>query len=404
MKVSVLQEQFKVALAKVVKTVNTKAYQPILENVYLKAEEGRLMIGVTDLEKTAIVYIGATVQKEGRCTLPAKVLSELVANYNKERVDITWDETDRQATIRCHLNQNKLKGETAAEYPNMDREPGTLVFTLTREQFIDAAKFVMTSAAKKDYRQILTCVDISIEPGPKLTFAAADGFRLAVAEFTDFDCELEVKEGYIQEYNVPKASLERAKELVELSTKGSEVRFYHNHETGAYAFASESALLVTQTVDGRFPDWRSIVNVDYTISLRIDPKDMEKQVKRAMIFAKDNNNSVKMRVGTRETRGDVLEVRGVSNDRGEVKSELPVECITMSGFETEFAANGGYLKDTMSVIQGPAIMNFLKSSSPIIIHDGKRPGWKHLIMPMSVNRYRVEEPEEEVEDEEEVYA
>ena len=76
MKVSCLQENLQRALAQVSRAVATKTAMPVLSNVLLATDEGRLRIATTNLEIGITTWIGASIDEEGRITVDARLLGE----------------------------------------------------------------------------------------------------------------------------------------------------------------------------------------------------------------------------------------------------------------------------------------------------------------------------------------
>lgn len=85
MRASVLQENLLKALS-ITKGIATTRYSlPVLNNVLLASENGRLKLTSTDLELSISVWIGAKVEQEGAFTIPAKIFYELTQNLSPER-------------------------------------------------------------------------------------------------------------------------------------------------------------------------------------------------------------------------------------------------------------------------------------------------------------------------------
>ena len=83
MKLSVTQENLARALGVVGRVASNRAGLPILNNILFHTEGNRLLLAATNLEIAATYYIGAKVETPGVITLPAKLVSEFVANLPK---------------------------------------------------------------------------------------------------------------------------------------------------------------------------------------------------------------------------------------------------------------------------------------------------------------------------------
>ena len=81
MKAIVFKENLHKALVVVGKIISTKTQLPILSNVLLETEEGRLKISATNLETSITFWIGGTIETAGAITVPARLFSEVIASF-----------------------------------------------------------------------------------------------------------------------------------------------------------------------------------------------------------------------------------------------------------------------------------------------------------------------------------
>ncbi|MBU1085193.1 DNA polymerase III subunit beta, partial [Patescibacteria group bacterium] len=73
MKVSLLQENLAKGVLMVERMVANKAQLPVLSNILLVTEMGKLKISATNLETGMNLWISSKVEKPGKITIPAKV-------------------------------------------------------------------------------------------------------------------------------------------------------------------------------------------------------------------------------------------------------------------------------------------------------------------------------------------
>ena len=78
MRVSVLQENLARGLATVARAVSPRSTLPVLANILVATEDGRLRLSATNLELGITCWIGAKVQDEGATTVPARTFVDLV--------------------------------------------------------------------------------------------------------------------------------------------------------------------------------------------------------------------------------------------------------------------------------------------------------------------------------------
>lgn len=80
MKFSVNQSELQNALAVVVKGSSTRSTLSILAGVYIKAEEGRIILQTTNLELSIKVTCFAMVEEPGETVVPAKLFGDIIKN------------------------------------------------------------------------------------------------------------------------------------------------------------------------------------------------------------------------------------------------------------------------------------------------------------------------------------
>ena len=80
MKFSCNAKDIAAAVSAASKVVNAHTTVPILNNVLVSARGGRVSVRATDLELTLENSIGADVQEDGACTVPARLFSSYLAN------------------------------------------------------------------------------------------------------------------------------------------------------------------------------------------------------------------------------------------------------------------------------------------------------------------------------------
>ena len=78
MKISCLQENLARGLSSVARVVTTRSTLPVLSNILLETDMGRLRLAATNFEIGVNTWIGARVEEEGSITVPARLLTEFV--------------------------------------------------------------------------------------------------------------------------------------------------------------------------------------------------------------------------------------------------------------------------------------------------------------------------------------
>ena len=95
MKVTILQENLARGLSIVSRAVSPRSTLPVLGNVLIATDEGRLRLSATNLELGITCWIGAKIEEEGSTTVPARTLSDLVNTLPDPQVRLSLDPPPR---------------------------------------------------------------------------------------------------------------------------------------------------------------------------------------------------------------------------------------------------------------------------------------------------------------------
>lgn len=88
MKLSCMQDNLNRGLSVVSRAVSARSTLPILSNILLSTDNGRLKLAATNLELGITTWIGAEVAQEGSITIPARLLTDFVNTLPNEKVHI----------------------------------------------------------------------------------------------------------------------------------------------------------------------------------------------------------------------------------------------------------------------------------------------------------------------------
>ena len=119
MKVTVLQENLARGLSIVSKAVSPRSTLPVLANVLIASDEGRLRLSATNLEMGITCWIPARIDEEGSTTVPARTFSDLVSTLPGDQVLLKLDPATQTLNVRGGTSTNDIKCIDAQEFPPM---------------------------------------------------------------------------------------------------------------------------------------------------------------------------------------------------------------------------------------------------------------------------------------------
>lgn len=380
MKISCLQENLAKGLATVGRAVATRSTLPVLSNILMESDRGRLRLAATNLEIGISCWIGARVEEEGRITVPVRLLTEFVNSLPSGQIDMELIERTQTLNLKCARYEANIKGIDPAEFPDvptaesLGERDGVPLQTETFRRMIERVVF---AAATDESRPILTGVLAQFYQGG-LTLAAADGFRLSVTS-ADVGAELDETAKII----IPARALA---ELNRISGDQEEpIRLIVTPTRNQILFHLTNTDLVAQLIEGNFPDYKQIIPKTYNTRAVVNTQELLKAVKVAFLFARDAANIIRFQIlpGTELSPGQMI-VAATSAEFGDNVSELDA---TVSGDKIEIAFNARYLIDVLSVVGTPEVaLETSTPSSPGVVRPVGGDDFMCVIMPMHISR------------------
>ncbi len=377
MKVSCLHENLARGLGIVGRAVAARSTLPVLGNVLLATEESRLRFSATNLELGITCWIGAKVRAEGSTTVPAKTFIDLVGTLPRERVDLELTTRTQTLQVACAQFNNDIKCIDAQEFPilpSADEEQALELNVRDLRAMIDQVVF---AAATDDARPVLTGVEVKIE-GDEVSFAAADGFRLAL-------CNSALSTTCAEPINaiIPARGLAELARIV--GDQDEPVTLTLPPGSGQAIFRAQDVELVSQLIEGNFPDYQQLIPESFSTRTVLATDAFLNACRAAQVFAREAAYAarLKIRPGNGSDAGSIE----VSANAAETGSNESVVEATVEGDALEIAFNVRYLTDVLHVINTPNVaMETNDEASPGVIRPVGRDDFVSVIMPMHIGR------------------
>jgi DNA polymerase-3 subunit beta len=377
MNVTVLQENLARGLGIVSRAVSPRSTLPVLANVLVATDEGRLRLSATNLELGITCWIGAKIHEEGSTTVPARTFADLVGTLSDKQVDMTLNVRTQTLNLRCGVSNTDLKCIDAQEFPPMPVADLTQGLEITIADLKEMIHQVAFAASTDDARPILTGVLVTVDED-LITMAAADGFRLSVRK-THLSTPVERKISAV----IPARALS---ELARVLGDGDQtLTMVMPPGRGQVIFRTPDVELVSQLIEGAFPDYEQIIPRRCDTRAVLSTAAFLKACKQAEIFAREGSHiaRINMTPGGELQPGSV-EISGQSEETG---SNQNVVDATIEGPPLLIAFNVRFLREVLDVVGTPnvALETTLDTSPGVVRPVGPQDGqgeFLHVIMPM----------------------
>ena len=378
MKVTVNQQQLAHCVSMVSRAVSPRSTLPVLSNILVKTDDGRLRLSATNLELGITCWIGARIDGEGAITVPARTFTDLISNLPSDQVVLMLDNSTQTLNVRSgSTSETNIKGIDAQEFPPIPEPDLDEGISLNVTNFKEMVQQVAFAASTDEARPVLTGVLLKLD-GDHITMAATDGFRISIRE-DDIP-------------NLVSRSIEAiipARALVELSRiissgKDENLIMTFPRDRGQVIFHSDDLELASQLIEGSFPDYRAIVPQNFKTHTLLSTTGLLKACKQAEIIAREGTNVARLNIipDTEEASPGTLEISAQSEQTG--TAEVLVDA-SVDGVPLLVAFNVRFLREVLEVIKADNVwLETNAANTPGLIHPQGDDHFKHIIMPMHI--------------------
>ena len=375
MKLSCLQENLSRGLGIVGRAVATRSTLPITQNILLATEQSRLKLAATNLEMASTCWIGSKVEQDGAITIPARLLIDFVNSLPNDLIEITLPTNSHTLELKSGRFQAHINGIDAEDFPPIPEVSDGMSTNIEADALREGITQVVFAAATEESRPVLTGINAEFE-GEQLDLAAADGFRLAVHKMT-LVSPVDQKSTVI----IPARSLNELNRL--LGDQEEPVEIIINQQKSQILFRLKNAELVSQLIQGAFPNYSQVIPQSYSTRALVDINEFLRVTKISSIFARDASGIVRLVItpGVELTPGKIT----VSAQAEEIGGNVSEIDALADGEEAKIAFNVKYLSDVLSVLhQAQVALEVTTPSSPGVIRPIGVDNYVHVIMPMFV--------------------
>jgi len=376
MKLSCMQENLAKGLSIVSRAVAARSTLPVLGNILLATDNGRLRLSATNLELSITCWIGAKIEEDGSTTVPAKTLVDLVNTLPQDKVEMSLVVRTQTVNLSCGRIHANLKGIDAQEFPIVALADLDAAIQLNVEDLQEMIDHVIFAVATDDARPLLTGVLVKIDGG-EVILAASDGFRLALRT-----AHLSTPVGGPITAIIPGRALAELRRAIAAETP---VYMSLPEGRGQVIFHHDNVELVSQLIEGSFPEYSNIIPKRYTTRTVMPTAEFLKSCKTSDIFAREAAHTARLKIkpGDDLTPGHVT-ISASAAETGDNVAELDA---SVEGAPIEIAFNVKYLVDVLNVIDTPNVaLETNAPSNPGVIKPVGRDDYLCVVMPMHIGK------------------
>ncbi len=368
MKLSLLQENLNTALTNVSRFVSSKSQLPILNNILISTDNGRLKLSATNLELGINYWIGAKIEQEGQLAVPSKEITEFISYLSSGKIDINQENS--LLKIISQKAESTFTTISSSDFPSLPQIDPNTIFELDLNSLIQSIPEIVFSAATEDTRPVLTSVLCQFT-STDLLLVATDGFRLSFKKIT-FPNPIDLHDQKSLNLLIPNKSLI---EIIKLSKNTKVLKIGLTTDGHQIVFVLDDTEIISRLIDGEYPDYARIIPDSYATKIYLNKDDFNQAIKIASVFARESANVVRFNI-----KLDKIELTANAPQIGQNKATIDAR---IEGEALDIAFNYKFVSDFLSICKGKEIVIQLNESlTPGFFQDQSNPELTHIIMPV----------------------
>lgn len=365
MKIKIQRSALLDALKKVQNTATGKGTLPVLQNVKMDAQDGKVTMTTSDLDLTIRTDAMCDVEEPGSTTLPVKLLSAAVSKLAEGQVSISVDEKDR-AEVKAGNAKFKIAGIAANQFPTLPTVADDAAsVVLPTKDLKDMLSKVQYAASQDETRRTLQGANVTFENG-KVTVVATDGRRLAVIEKT-----VDSVKSYNDSVTIPRKTVQTL--VRELGTEGDVTLVKGGTQ---FVIRLDGMEIYTKLLEDAYPNYRQVIPKTTANKLTIGRTELLEALDRVSVLSETTDSkSVKMHFGKGQ-----IKVSAVTADVGDAEDSIAIK---YDGEEVDVMFNPAYIMDALKAITDDEVVYEMNDGhSPAVIKDSN--GFLYVLMPLRI--------------------
>jgi DNA polymerase-3 subunit beta len=346
------KKEFLRGLSLVQSITGRKTTLPILSHVLMEWNKSSFFLTVTDLETGIRENLKANVHEEGKASVSAKKLYEIVRELPEETIQIQKKE-NHWITVKCGRSTFNLAGLDPDEFPSLPAYNDEYFSKIPARQLMEMIEKTVFAASNEESRYHLNGIFfLQKKQGGKeiLRMVATDGHRLSL-----IDREGQPVRGIEKGIIIPKKGVLEIRKILGDKDGSAEVDIYFDSTHGF--FKMDQSILVIRLIDGEFPEYDQVIPKENNKKLLMEKAKVSGCLRRVSTMASERVEGVKLSV-----KSNAVEFSSYHQDFGDATEEVGV---AYEGPALEVGFNARYLIEALNVIDSEEVsMELRDEGSP----------------------------------------
>ncbi len=372
MKFIIGKEDLLNAIRIVERATSQKAVQPVLYNILIETlENNQIRLTATDLVLTVITSVDAQIQEQGKITLPAKKLNEIVSKLGNDLVTFEVEDGSTNVTITCQKSKFDIIGISANEYPSdvfnyqIDESK---CFEVELTPFLKGIRQAGFASASYEVSNLLSGIVCDFNEGI-LEIASTDGNRLArVREKLNSNISEQTQ------LIIPSRTLN---ELLKMSSFIDDENIKICKDKSTIIFKTEKILTISRLLEGQFPRYNQLIPSETPKKAIVNVSQLIATLERVSVMVNDKTSIVKMHFAD-----NTLTLSADTPDSGKSEDQIDIQ---YTDEELLIAFNYKFVLDALRIIESDEVIIGLNAPlSATVLKPSSEEDFICLIMPVQI--------------------
>jgi len=367
MKLTIIKSNLRDGLAAVERATGENQNLPILKNVLIDADDGKIRLVTTNLEIAVRCVVSGKVIEPGRLTVPANILAGVLGNLTGERLNLETKGAALHLTTDSY--EATLEGTPPDDFPIIPKtknqtEQIEIQGGILKEALTQTAASAQFSELRPELSSVLFLFSLN-----DLKLVATDSFRLSEKTIAGGRIRANTKQGFSA--LVP---LKTAHELIRIIKDDETVHLYYDQNQ--ILFTTERFELISRLIDGTFPDYTAILPKKFDTEVAIGRAELVNALKLAAVFS---SRSGEVRIAVPENKKG-LRIASAEHGVGENSNLIPAK---ITGGALEVGFNWRYLMDGLRALSTEEVLlGINEENKPAQLRAAGDATYFYVVMPI----------------------
>jgi DNA polymerase-3 subunit beta len=384
MKFNVDRSELILGVSTVCKAISNRTTLPVLENIYLRLVDSKMILRGNDLELGIEYQLDVTIIDDQGPTgflVKSGTLSDIISKLTAPVIEFDLDDRYK-CNIKADAIDFDIFGISMDDYPQFPVVEKDVQFELDSSVMLDLIKHTIFSVSYDETKQFLSGIKIESKD-QRCDFISTDGFRLSLkyasldSALPDFSCIIPYK-----------TMTELSKVLTAVKSETIKI----NLSERQISFSVGTSLMVSRLINGRFPDYKQVMPKTMLFEYQINRQLLLSAADRANIIASHSNFVARFKFTSNE-----LIISASNSKLGDYVEQLPLTPSLGEG-DISISFNIKLMQEALKIIDQQDIVFQINSElSPCVIKPVGDETYTHILMPIRMSEYATSDSSSESE-------